>query len=120
LLDEAEPFGDVFPASIDVNGKASPRRLREVAPSTVRLVQMYPQPSGCEVEYRYLSGYSHGKLWAQRAGLQVDRRVELDYEMAVVPTATPDLHIVACAGLAVDALALVIGRLGALHEPASN
>jgi hypothetical protein len=118
LLDEAEAHGIVLPSITDPSGKAIPRRLRLVFPSTVRLVQMYPEPKGCEVEYRYLSGYSHGKLWAQRAGLQPERSVDLDLEMASVPTATPDLHILACAGLAVDALARAIGRLGTLHEPA--
>jgi hypothetical protein len=121
LLDAADGYGLVLPPVIDADVKVtSPRRLRLVSPGSVRLMQLYPQPHGCEFEYRYLSGYSHGKFWAQAVGLQPDLGRELDHDMHAVPVATPDTHIVASAALAVDALARVVGRLGALQEPGPN
>ena len=116
LLDDAERFGLVIAESTDEKGGISPRRLRCVAPGTVRLAQLYPKPDGCEVVYRYLCGYTHGKTWALRVGMQSDLLVELDHRMAVVPVATPDAHILGSAVQAVDAVALSIGRLSHLHE----
>lgn len=111
LLDEAATFD-----LVTVHPETGARRLTLQPLGSVGLTMRYPAPRGCEWLYRYLSGYSHGRLWALSVAADTANAQHIGNDMFTVLAATPDRHLAGAVGQVVNAVALALGRLSALKS----